>query len=324
MTRIEKASRTDQEQGLSRRTALSCMAWVGTGVLWTVAGGVPRSLGLIGDAAAAPPGGSTPNSFTFVQVSDSHIGFNKEANPDVGATLRAAIDGVNALPVRPAFAVHTGDVTHLSKPEEFDTAAQLLGGLKTGALHVVPGEHDVLDDTATAFRERYAPRDARGNGWYSFDEAGVHFLALVNVMDLKAGGLGNLGEEQLAWLEDDLRGRADSTPIVVLAHIPLWSVYPEWGWGTADSERALAALRRFGSVTVLNGHIHQVMQKVEGRIAFHTAMSTAFPQPAPGSAPSPGPMKVPADQLRRMLGVSRVEYVPGTAPLALVDTPLIG
>lgn len=301
---------------VERRTLLKCMAWVGTGVLWTVDGGVPRSVGLIGEALAAPTAG-----FTFVQISDSHIGFNKEANPDVGATLRAAVDGVNALPARPGFVVHTGDVTHLSKPAEFDAADQILGSMKAGSIHVVPGEHDVLDETGAAFRERYA-RESHGTGWYSFDEGGVHFLALVNVMNLKAGGLGNLGEEQLAWVESDLAGRGASTPIVVLAHIPLWSVYPEWGWGTADSARALAALRRFGSVTVLNGHIHQVMQKVEGNIAFHTAMSTAFPQPAPGTAPSPGPMKVPSDQLRRMLGVSRVEYVTGKAPLALIDTPL--
>lgn len=306
----------EDTQGLHRRTVLQCMAWAGTGVLWTVAGGVPRSVGLIGEAAAAAPGG-----FTFVQISDSHIGFNKEANPDVGATLRAAIDDINALPVRPSFAVHTGDVTHLSKPGEFETADQILKELKVSAIHVVPGEHDVLDETGEAFRERYA-RTARGLGWYSFDEGGVHFLALVNVMNLKAGGLGNLGDEQLAWLEDDLRPLGSSTPIVVLAHIPLWSVYPEWGWGTADSERALVALKRFGSVTVLNGHIHQVMQKVEGTIAFHTAMSTAFPQPAPGTAPSPGPVKVPADQLRRMLGVTHVDYVAGKAPLALIDTPL--
>ncbi|CAO3430560.1 metallophosphoesterase family protein [Azospirillum endophyticum] len=310
--------KNDDEHGLHRRSVLQCMAWAGTGVLWTVAGGVPRSVGLIGEAAAAAPDG-----FTFVQISDSHIGFGKEANPDVGATLRAAIDDINALPVRPGFAVHTGDVTHLSKPAEFDTADQLLKGLKVGAIHVVPGEHDVLDESGEAFRERYG-RKARGTGWYSFDEGGVHFLALVNVMNLKAGGLGALGDEQLAWLEDDLRPLGGSTPIVVLAHIPLWSVYPEWGWGTADSERALAALKRFGSVTVLNGHIHQVMQKVEGTIAFHTAMSTAFPQPAPGMAPSPGPMKVPADQLRRMLGVTRVDYVAGKAPLALIDTPLAG
>ncbi|WP_431858268.1 metallophosphoesterase family protein [Azospirillum sp.] len=302
---------------VERRTLLKCMAWVGTGVLWTVDGGVPRSVGLIGEALAAPTAG-----FTFVQISDSHIGFNKEANPDVGATLRAAVDGVNALPARPGFVVHTGDVTHLSKPAEFDAADQILGSMKAGSIHVVPGEHDVLDETGAAFRERYA-RESHGTGWYSFDEGGVHFLALVNVMNLKAGGLGNLGEEQLAWVESDLAGRGASTPIVVLAHIPLWSVYPEWGWGTADSARALAALRRFGSVTVLNGHIHQVMQKVEGNIAFHTAMSTAFPQPAPGTAPSPGPMKVPSDQLRRMLGVSRVEYVAGKAPLALIDTPLV-
>ena len=149
-------------------------------------------------------------------------------------------------------------------------------------------------------------------------------IGLVNVVDLRAGGLGNLGNEQLEWLEDDLKGRAPSTPIVVFAHIPLWSVYPAWGWGTEDSARALDYLKRFGSVTVLNGHIHQIMQKVEGNVAFHTAMSTAFPQPAPGAAPSPGPMKVADDKLRSLLGVTDVTFKRGQQRLAIIDQPLQG
>ena len=155
-----------------------------------------------------------------------------------------------------------------------------------------------------------------------FDQNGVHFIGLVNVVDLKAGGMGNLGAEQLAWLTDDLKAQTASTPIIVFAHIPLWTIAPEWGWGTEDLAQALALLARFGSVTVLNGHIHQVMQKVEGNVTFHTARSTAFPQPAPGTAPSPGPKLVPAGELRRLLGVTNVTYKVGATALAITDTTL--
>ena len=303
--------------GVSRRKMLECMTWAGTGVLWTVAGGVPRSLGLI-DAAMAQ---ETPG-FSFLQISDSHVGFDKPANPNAKGTLEEAIGRVNALPVRPAFMIHTGDITHLSKTSEFDDADHIISQSRLD-VHYVPGEHDVLDEDIKLYRDRYG-RGSKGNGWYSFDAAGVHFIGLVNVMNLKAGGLGNLGHDQIAWLEADLRARAASTPIVVFAHIPLWAVYPAWGWGTDDSAQALTLLKRFGSVTVLNGHIHQVMQKVEGNVAFHTANSTAFPQPAPGSAPSPGPMKVPADKLRTLLGIRSVTFKPGAQRLAVIDTPLAG
>jgi 3',5'-cyclic AMP phosphodiesterase CpdA len=190
-------------------------------------------------------------------------------------------------------------------------------------VHYVPGEHDIIDDEVKLYRERYG-RGTRGAGWYSFDAGGVHFIGLVNVANLKAGGLGTLGPEQLAWLEDDLKGKSSSTPIVVFAHIPLWAVYPAWGWGTEDSGRALELMKSFGSITVLNGHIHQVMQKVEGNVAFHTARSTAFPQPTPGSAPSPGPMKVADDKLRGLLGVASVTFKQGEQRLAIIDQPLQG
>ena len=216
--------------------------------------------------------------------------------------------------------IHTGDISHLSKAKEFDNADRIIAQARL-EVHYVPGEHDFLDDEQQLYRERYG-RGTKGAGWYSFDANGVHFVGLVNVVDLKAGGLGILGAEQLAWLEDDLRSRSSSTPIVVFAHIPLWLVYPEWGWGTEDGARALALLKPFGSVTVLNGHIHQVMQKVEGNVAFHTAASTAFPQPAPGSAPSPGPMKVPDDKLRALLGISSVKFIRGEQRLAIIDQSL--
>jgi 3',5'-cyclic AMP phosphodiesterase CpdA len=292
------------------------MLWAGTGVLWTVAGGVPASR-LIGSAQAAESG------FTFLQISDSHVGFDKAANPNALATLEDAVAKVQALSAKPAFLIHTGDITHLSKPKEFDDAAQVIGRLNLDG-HYVPGEHDVIDEgNGKAYMERYG-KQARGAGWYSFDQNGVHFVGLVNVVNLRAGGMGNLGIDQLAWLADDLKGKSASTPIVVFAHIPLWTVAPEWGWGTEDSAQALALLKRFGSVTVLNGHIHQIMQKVEGNVTFHTARSTAFPQPAPGTAPSPGPKVVPAGELRGLLGVSNVAYRQGSKPLAITDSTLAG
>jgi plastocyanin len=255
-----------------------------------------------------------------VQISDSHIGFNKDANSDVTATLRAAIAKIHALPQAPSFVLHTGDLTHLSKPEEFDTLQQELAGIGAPVFYV-PGEHDVLNDNGKRYLDRFG-KNTRGAGWYSFDQAGVHFIGLVNVVDLKAGGMGALGAGQLEWLEGDVKRLKSSTPIVVFAHIPLWSVYPEWGWGTDDSARALSYLKRFGSVAVLNGHIHQVMQKVEGNVTFHTAMSTAFPQPAPGAAPSPGPMKVETDRLKKMLGLASVAYHSVHHPIAITDMPL--
>jgi 3',5'-cyclic AMP phosphodiesterase CpdA len=307
----------NHEGGVSRRHALECMLWAGTGVLWTVSGGVPKSFSLLGQAEAAA--GAT--SFTFLQISDSHVGFDKAANPNALGTLQEAIAKVKALPNKPAFMLHTGDITHLSAAAQFDNAAQVIGtaGLD---VHYVPGEHDILDDEpGKSYLERYGKK-TKGSGWYSFDQNGVHFIGLVNVMNLQAGGLGILGPEQLAWLADDVRGLSASTPIVVFAHIPFWTISKEWGWGTDDAEQALSQLKRFGSVTVLNGHIHQLMQKVEGKVTFHTARSTAFPQPAPGTAPAPLPMVVPAEKLRSVLGIRTVVYTRGKELLAVTDQPL--
>lgn len=306
--------------GIDRRGFLKCMAWAGTGTLCVMQGGVLKSFGFSGmdgrDAASIAKG-----DFAFAQISDSHIGFNKAANPDVTATLREAIAKLNALPQSPEFVLHTGDLTQLSKAEEFDTLDQSLKSVRTDRIFYVPGEHDVLNDNGEQYRERYG-KDTKGDGWYSFDHKGVHFVGLVNVMNLKAGGLGSLGPDQLEWFKGDVKHLKHSTPIVVFAHIPLWSVYPAWGWGTDDSEQALSHLKKFGSVSVLNGHIHQVMQKVEGNVTFHTAMSTAFPQPAPGQAPSPGPMKVADDKLRSVLGITDINFVRGKHTLAVVDSPL--
>ncbi len=307
------------DDGVDRRGFLKCMAWAGTGVFCIIHGGVLKSYSL--SQMAHHGVDAAKGDLSFVQISDSHIGFSKPANTDVTATLQEAVAKINALPTPPAFALHTGDLTHLSKPEEFDTLDQVLKSLKTSKVFYVPGEHDVLNDNGKQYLERYG-KGTQGEGWFSFDQKGVHFIGLVNVLNLKAGGLGTLGQAQLEWLESDVKRLKSSTPIVVFAHIPLWAVYPEWGWGTDDSEQALSYLKRFGSVTVLNGHIHQTMQKVEGNVTFHTAMSTAFPQPQPGTAPSPGPLKVPAEKLRSLLGVTDVNFLGGKHTLAIVDSAL--
>jgi len=304
--------------GATRRHTLECMLWAGTGLLWTVTGGVPRSA-LLGSAAAQAQ--ASQGGYSFVQISDSHLGFRAPPNPDATATLQEALARIQAMQPRPAMMLHTGDVTHLSRAGQFDLAAQLIGGAGVETRYV-PGEHDVVEDEGRAFRERFG-REATEGLWYSFDAGGVHFIGINNVMNLRAGGMGKLGEAQLRFLEQDLAGRSASQPIVLFAHIPLWTVHQPWGWATEDSAQALALLARFGSVTVLNGHIHQTLQKVEGHVAFHTAMSTAFPQPAPGSAPSAGPIRdLPAERLRSLLGVTSVSVVPGQAPLAIIDTPL--
>ena len=306
-----------EDDGIDRRGFLKCMAWAGTGLVWTMSGGIPVSRAF----AKSMDRHGHKGDFSFVQISDSHMGFNKPANPDVVATLQAAVDKINGLAQPPEFLLHTGDISHLSKQEQFDNVDQILKSASAKDVFFVPGEHDVLDDGGKSYLERYG-KSAQGAGWYSFDKKGVHFIGLVNVMNLKAGGLGSLGGEQLEWMEKDVKHLQHSTPIVLFAHIPLWSVYPDWGWGTQDSAQALALLKRFGSVTVLNGHIHQVMQKVEGHITFHTAMSTAFPQPAPGTAPSPGPMKVEADRLKKVLGVARMSFHDVNHPIAITDVPL--
>jgi 3',5'-cyclic-AMP phosphodiesterase len=312
--------RATDSDGIDRRGMLQCMAWVGTGVLWTLSGGLVTAK-VFGQGIE--PSGA--NDFSFVQISDSHIGFHKEPNQDVVGTLKLAIEKINALPQRPAFILHTGDLTHLAKPGEFDTVAQVLKSARTEKVFYVPGEHDFDSDDNKLYLERFG-KETKGTGWYSFDYQGAHFVGLVNVANAKSGsaaaGLGVLGSEQLDWLNKDLAGRTDSTPVVVFAHVPLWTVYEKWGWGTKDSAQALALLKRFGSVTVLNGHIHQVMQKTEGAVSFHTARSTAFPQSEPGKG-TPGPVRgIAADRLRGVLGLTNVSYVEHASHLAIVDSTL--
>jgi len=312
--------------GIDRRGFLECMAWAGTGVLWMMSGGILKSYGMSSmidrHTGKLKEGLVMPKSdFSFVQISDSHIGFNKPANADVLGTLNATIAKINNMPSAPSFVLHTGDLSHLAQAEDFDTLAEALKAVKTEKICYVPGEHDMTDN-GKLYLERYG-KGTLGDGWYSYDYNGVHFVGLVNVTNHVDGGLGYIGPEQLKWLENDLKPLSASTPVVVFAHIPLWAIYPQWGWGTEDSAQVLAMLKRFGSVSVLNGHIHQTIQKVEGNITFHTANSTAFPQPAPGSAPGPGPMKVPAEKLRTMLGLTHVNYMEHNSTLAITDMPLI-
>lgn len=302
--------------GIDRRDFLRCMAWAGTGLIWTVEGGIPVSK-LI--ASTADNAAKQTSSFSFVQISDSHIGFNKAANQDVTGTLKRAVEKINHLAEAPDLLLHTGDITQSSKPGEFDTAQEIIKTARAGATFYVPGEHDTASDDGALYHERFG-KGTLGNGWYGFNHKGVHFVGLNNVVQIDA--MGRLGREQLAWLKGDLSGLSASTPIIIFAHIPLWLVYPQWGWGTQDGAEALSYLKRFGSVTVLNGHIHQVIQKVEGNVVFHTATSTAFPQPAPGGAPNPGPMVVPAERLQSVLGVTNVKYIARDSHLAIVDSTL--
>ncbi len=306
--------------GIDRRNFLECMAWAGTGLVWSFVAGVPASKLLADTTGSAKK--KVVEDFSFVQISDSHIGFNKAANQNVTGTLKIAIDKINTGcqgTKQPEFMIHTGDITQSSKPAEFDTAEQVIKGAKVGQVFYVPGEHDFSLDDGEQYKQRFA-KGTLGNGWYSHDYKGVHFVGLNNCVQVDA--MGNLGADQLEWLKADLGTLSASTPVVLFAHIPLWMVYEKWGWGTQDGAAALSYLKRFGSVTVLNGHIHQVVQKVEGNVSFHTAMSTAFPQPAPGAAPGPGPMAVPAGKLESVLGVTNINVVRGHNHLAVVNSSL--
>ncbi|HEX4738872.1 MAG TPA: metallophosphoesterase [Allosphingosinicella sp.] len=306
---------------LDRRGLLRCAGWAGTGALFVMSGGIASSITL-DSALAATPRSSKVKPFTFLQISDSHIGFDKPANPNARGTFIEAVAKVKTMPVKPDFILHTGDISHLSKDSEFADADDIIKEAGVPVFHV-PGEHDMLDEGGgKAYLDRYGKGSVGGLGWYSFDHDGVHFVGLNNVSNLKAGGMAHLGHDQIAWLKKDLGGLSSSTPIVVFAHIPLWTVYGPWGWGTDDSVEALSFLKRFGSVTILNGHIHQIIQKVEGNISFHSARSTAYPQPAPGAAPSPGPLKVPAEQLHGVLGIRTATLVRGREGIALIDQNL--
>ncbi len=336
-----------QAANLSRRKLLKCMAaWAGTGVIWTVgAGGLLTACGEITTApattstAATTAATSTTNAttqavaattivatqaagqsgFSFVQISDTHIGFSAEGvNSDVGSTLQQAITRINALPQPPAFVLHTGDVSHLSKPTEFDMAHQLMNTIKTPNIFYVPGEHDVLNDQGAGFRQRFSAKTP-DKTWYSMDYQGVHFIGLSNAGELDNFGM--LGSEQLAWLQKDLAGVKKDNPLVVFAHVPLFTVYKPWTWETKDAAQAIALLKPFSAVTVLNGHIHQVVTQAEGNINFYTANSTAFPQHRPG-VDKPNAYKLPANELLQNLGYRTVSISPGNPTATIADPTL--
>jgi len=291
---------------MRRGKFLEHVGWTGAGILFTLTEGGLLTSRAVG---AEDAGGA---ALSFVQISDSHIGFAQAANDNVSGTLEQTIKAINALPQQPAFVFHTGDVTHLSKPAQFDEAKQMLSQLKAPLL-TIPGEHDVIGDNGKGFLAAFGRPDAK-DGWFSFDQGGVHFVALVNVFNFEKMGL--LGQPQLDWLKNDLAAQKGDTPIVVFGHVPLYALYPQWGWTTEDGAKALAMLSRFSKVTVLNGHIHQIIEHSEGNIRFATAASTAYPQPAPGTADKPGPLTVPKDQLLHVLGFRSVELTSGAAAIA--------
>jgi 3',5'-cyclic AMP phosphodiesterase CpdA len=303
--------------GMSRRQLLRHGAWFGAAVVLTVTGGE-----VISHVGGTPPPtalADDPHALRFVQVSDSHIGFHGPANLDVAGSFSRALDQVNALGFRPDFVMHTGDLTHLSTPAQFDQVHQMLGGLDAGGVFTVPGEHDSVDDHGQKYRARFGA-GTKGDGWYSFDTKGVHVIALVNTLALEK--LGHLGTEQLEFIERDVAGLSSDTPIVVFSHIPLFAMYPAWGWGTDDAAQALSYLRRFASVTCLNGHVHQLFSKTEGNVTFYSATTTAYPLPHPGQGPAPTPQVLPAGQLGQALGIREVSYQPGQHNLALRDRTL--
>jgi len=287
---------------MKRQDFLEHVGWTGAGLAFTIG-----SMGIIEPIAA----GAQTTGFSFVQISDSHIGFHQPANDDVAGTLAKTVAAINALPNQPAFVVHTGDITHLSKVDQFDSAKQILGTLRAPLL-TLPGEHDVIGaEGMKNYFAAFGKKDAK-DGWYSWDQNGIHFIALVNVFDFETMGL--LGQKQLDWLAKDVAGQKSDTPMVVLGHVPLYALYPQWGWTTDDGFKALAMLKRFSSVTVLNGHIHQIITHTDGNIRFFTAAATAYPQPAPGTAEKPGPLTVPKDHLLSVLGYRtvRVDGANGT------------
>ena len=293
---------------MRRRNFMHHVGWTGLGILWTVgANGLLESC-QVGDTTAQK---QSATSLSFVQISDSHLGFHQPANEHVEATLQKAINSINSLPTPPAFVVHTGDITQLSKPAQFDQAKQLLAQLKV-PLFTLPGEHDVIGDGGQAYSEAFSQKEKK-EGLEAWDQSGVHYVSLTNVLDFGGSGNGKLGQAQIDVLAKDLAAQKSDTPLVIFSHIPLYDLYPQWGWATADWASARSLLSRFSAVTVLSGHIHQVIQHTEGKISFSTATATAFPLPSPGHGDHPNPVKLPENALLAELGFRTVEIVPGQA-----------
>ena len=303
-------------RGMTRRQLIRHSAWFGAAVGLAVVGG--EVISHIAGTAGAAHTQARP-TLRFAQISDSHIGFQGTANANVTGTFTEAINQVNGLGYTPDFVIHTGDLTHLSTPDQFDQVKQMLTGLNTPHIFTVPGEHDSVDDAGQKYRQVFGA-GTRGDGWYSFDIAGVHVIALVNTLNLKK--LGHLGTDQLEFIQKDVAPLSSDTPIIVFGHIPLFAMYPSWGWGTDDATQALSYLRRFSSVTCLNGHVHQLFTKTEGNITFHSATTTAYPLPHPGDGPAPKPVTLPAGKLHDALGIREVSYIKGQQALALKEEKL--
>jgi 3',5'-cyclic AMP phosphodiesterase CpdA len=307
---------TRQPHTMSRRQLIRHTAWFGAAVGLAVAGG--EVISHVAGEAAAERLHARP-ALRFAQISDSHLGFTGSPNPDVSATFGQAIEKVNNLGYTPDFVIHTGDLTHLSSPEQFDQAKQMMTALNTPHVFTVPGEHDSVDDAGQKYRKAFGAGSV-GDGWYSFDVAGVHLIALVNTLNLRK--LGHLGVDQLEFVEKDVARLSSDTPIIVFSHIPLFAMYPDWGWGTDDAAQALSYLRRFSSVTCLNGHVHQLFSKTEGNVTFYSGTTTAYPLPHPGDGPVPKPVTLPAGRLRDALGIREVSYTKGETTLALKERAL--
>ena len=303
------------EHGMTRRQLMRHTAWFGAAVALTVAGGE-----VISQAAGSPPAvADSLGAVRFVQVSDSHLGFTGTANPDVAASFGSAINQVNALGFEPDFVMHSGDITHLTLAAEFGQAKEMMADIKTPRVFTVPGEHDTINDRGRMYRQFFGA-GTLGDGWFSFDVKGVHVISLVNTTAVDA--LGHLGADQLHFVRRDVAGLSAETPIVLFSHIPLYAMYPKWGWGTSDAVTLLGMLRRFGSVTALNGHVHQVFTKTEGNVTFYSAAPTCYPLPEPGQAPAPLPVTLPAGELTSALGIRTVSFQAGTTSLALTDQRL--
>ncbi|MGW2248803.1 metallophosphoesterase family protein [Kitasatospora sp. NPDC001660] len=316
MTEHTDDSNGGGEHGMTRRQLMRHSAWFGGAVVLTVTAGEVISH-IPGSASAAP---ASSADLRFVQISDSHIGFQGPANMDVTGTFGTAINQINSLGFRPDFVMHSGDLTHLSTPDQFDQVKQMLSQLDTDRVFTVPGEHDSIGDNGPrAYRQAFG-QNTLGDGWYSFDTHGVHFIALVNTLHLEQ--LGHLGNDQIDFVRKDIAGLSSDTPIVIFSHIPLFAMYPTWGWGTDDSVQLLSMFRRFSSVTCLNGHVHQLFSKTEGNITFHSARPTCYPFPKPGEGPAPLPQVLPAGRLKDALGIRTVNYWQGSHALAVKDEKL--
>ncbi|HSD71656.1 MAG TPA: metallophosphoesterase [Thermoanaerobaculia bacterium] len=230
--------------------------------------------------------GEAQTPFSFIQLSDTHVGFSGPPNPLGTQAFERAVEMINGLRERPDLVLVTGDLTHDSeKPGEHADRMKLFqkiaGRLNVPLIKVVPGEHDAGLDGGVLFR------DAFGETHYSFDHRGVHFIALDNVSQARP----NVGPEQIAWLNNDLSRFPTTAPIVVFTHRPLFDLRPDWEWFTGDGDEVMNALAPYENVTVLYGHIHREHTHTEGRVTHHAARSLifAFPDPEAGVPKKPIP-----------------------------------